>query len=122
MASTRNLNSMNNYKVEQRQERQQKLLKLDQHLPKPRVCILPDAGVPVGMMTGGYNNNALSKNAADVESYLFGIGQTNLVAPRGKTSERRNELKHHAFFQRNSVFIPSPLVIDREQRPMIFRR
>ena len=87
-----------------------------------RDSILPDAGVAVGMMPGGYNTNALSKNAADVESFLFGIGSTNLVAPLAPAEPQTNELKHHAFFQRNAVFMPDPLIIDRHQRPNIFRR
>ena len=30
------------------------------------------------MMTNGYNNSILSKNASDIESALFGIGATQI--------------------------------------------
>ena len=39
---------------------------------------LPCVGINAPMMTNGYNNSILSKNASDIESALFGIGATQI--------------------------------------------
>ena len=49
------------------------------HQAIPDTSRLPTSGINGGVMKGGYNNNVLSNNTADVESSLFGIGLSNLV-------------------------------------------
>ena len=45
----------------------------------PSKTMMPDRGINMPMMLNGYNNNVLSNNASDIESYLYGIGSSNLV-------------------------------------------
>ena len=45
------------------------------------LCI-PDLGINMQGINGGYNNYVLSNNTADIESNLFGINSTNLAKPK----------------------------------------
>ena len=56
------------------------------------------------------------------ESFLFGIGSTNLVKPLELPKPSMNNLKSVPFFENSATIIPDPLIIEREQRPVIFRR
>ena len=76
----------------------------------------PCAGVNMPMMTNGYNNNILSKNASDIESALFGIGSTNLVRSKPLVTPKLNEINQIKFFNTMNTFLPEPLVIERNQR------
>ena len=48
-------------------------------------------------MAGGYTHNVLSNNTADLESYLFGIGTSNLVTPFQKPVSNLNNLDNENF-------------------------
>ena len=79
---------------------------------------LPCAGV----LHGKVPNNVLSKNSTDVESFLLGINSSNLVDP---TPQFNAKLKCHkllSFYPRLQPSLPTPLVIEGCQRPVIFRR
>ena len=78
----------------------------------------PCFGVNMPMMTGGYNNGILSKNASDIESALFGIGSTNLVRAKAPVVAKLNKLPNKKFFTRPESFIPEPLVVEKFQRPI----
>ena len=77
---------------------------------------LPCVGINAPMMTNGYNNSILSKNASDIESALFGIGATNLVKSKAPVTPELNRMPHIAFFNRLPVYLPEPLVIENCQR------
>lgn len=82
---------------------------------------LPCAGINVGHMP----NQTLSHNATDVESGLFGL--SNDFVPDNNPNHSNvvpihNQsiyLKDLAFFERPQVFLPEPLVIEGNQRPII---
>ena len=76
----------------------------------------PCAGVNMPMMTNGYNNNILSNNAADIESALFGIGSTNLVKQKSPVVPELNCMNNVKFFNTMNVFLPEPLVVEKNQR------
>ena len=78
----------------------------------------PCFGVNMPMMTGGYNNGILSKNASDIESALFGIGSTNLVRAKAPVVAKLNKLPNKKFFNKPKSFIPEPLVVEKFQRPI----
>ena len=77
MASTRNKNTPGNYRLEQYSLNQNIDWKLYEHSSCGRATQtnLPGNGI----LTGRMSNNELSNNACDIESYLRGIGSTNLV-------------------------------------------
>tara|TARA_Y100000389_G_C17467334_1_gene526845 strand:+ start:78 stop:446 length:369 start_codon:yes stop_codon:yes gene_type:complete len=122
MASTRNINTSHDYRRAQCEKRHFYQLNLEKRDAKPDVCAFPKAGVLFDKMPGGYNNNTLSNNAADIESFLFGIGSTNLAKPLVLPKPSMNNLKSVPFFENSATIVPNPLVIEREQRPVIFRR
>jgi hypothetical protein len=68
-------------------------------------------------MAGGYTHNILSNNTPDLESYLFGIGTSNLVKPFVKPSNDKNTLDNLPFFNTPGFCMPKPLVVENRQRP-----
>ena len=76
----------------------------------------PCAGINMPIMTNGYNNKILSRNAPDIESVLFGIGSTNLVKPKAAVTPELNRMPHISFFNRLPVYLPEPLVVENCQR------
>ncbi len=88
----------------------------DTKVSKQKDNCLPDLGIINGVMASGYNNNALSNNAADIESELFGIGSTNLVQRKSRVNPDINSREYCKWFERNNVFLPAPLVIEKNQR------
>ena len=77
---------------------------------------IPCAGINMPMMTNGYNNNILSNNASDIESALFGIGSTNLVKSKAPVTPELNTLGQVKFFNTMNVFLPEPLIVEKNQR------
>ena len=122
MASTRNINTPHDYRKAQCEKRHHYQLNLETKDPKPQHCAFPKAGVLFDKMPGGYNNNTLSNNAPDIESFLFGIGSTNLVHTLNLPKPDMNQLDTVSFFEDTKTIVPNPLVIERFQRPVIFRR
>ena len=78
----------------------------------------PCTGINMPMMTNGYNNQILSKNAADIESALFGIGSTNLVKPKAPVKPALKCLPKVTFFNRPANYLPEPLIVPQYQRPI----
>jgi hypothetical protein len=84
----------------------------------PEKSVLPGLGVNSGSMTGAYNRNVLSNNTADLESYLFGIGTSNLVKTFQKPNSRLNQLDNLKFFEKPGFCMPNPMVVENRQRPI----
>ena len=84
MSSTRNRNNMADYQQES---------KSYQHVMDHMT--LPISGEAAtnhfagnGLLMGRMANHSLSKNACEIESQLFGIGSTNLVAPKAHVENK----------------------------------
>lgn len=76
-------------------------------------------GTNVGAMKCGYYHNILSQNASNIESKLFNIRAFDLTKPQPqKFSPSLNKVEEQTFFKKNNVFIPEPLVIEKNQRPV----
>ena len=84
----------------------------------PQVNKLPGLGINAGNMSGGYYDNVLSNNTANIESNLFGIKQIDLTKKQSKFVPSLNKLDCQEFFKTPRVFIPEPLVIQKGQRPI----
>lgn len=114
MASTRNKNTPGNYALEQRQLAQQREY-WTAHGANPSLRLPGDGLLPARMPS-----HHLSDNAVNIESFLFGIGSTNLVEPQ--TTPFHAELKAlpsaHCYERNRRVWIPRPLQIDPNQRPL----
>ena len=70
-----------------------------------------------GLLMGQVPWNKLSDNAPDIESFLFGINSTNLVKPEPPLTPQLREYPAVHLFQKDVVYIPEPLVIQKNQRP-----
>tara|TARA_B100000927_G_scaffold158694_1_gene127827 strand:+ start:181 stop:549 length:369 start_codon:yes stop_codon:yes gene_type:complete len=84
----------------------------------PQVNKLPGLGINAGNMSGGYYDNVLSNNTANIESNLFGIKQIDLTKKQTKFVPSLNKLDCQEFFKTPRVFVPEPLVIQKGQRPI----
>ena len=83
----------------------------------PAKSAFPDLGINVGNMAGAYTHSILSNNTADLESYLFGIGTSNLVKTFHKPAQTLNTLDNLKFFEKPGYAMPNPLVVENRQRP-----
>ena len=112
MASTRNKNTPGNYCMEQ--------WSLDK---SSAFVTYKDSVVPVqsmyagdGLLPGRIGNPVLAKNPEDIESFLFGIGSTNLVSPKSALQPELNDLPSLNIIDRIPLILPEVLVVERNQR------
>lgn len=70
-----------------------------------------------GLLGGQVPWNKLSYNAADTESFLFGINSTNLVNPAPIFVPEIAQLGQTHLFDKSAILMPEPLVIETKQRP-----
>jgi len=115
MASTRNKNTSGNYCLEQRQFMHSFNYT---SYPNSQYGAAYNTKLPGnGLLPGQIPGNKLSYNAADTESFLFGINSTNLVNPAPCFTPEIAKLRSSNIYDKEPVFIPEPLVIEKNQRP-----
>jgi hypothetical protein len=115
MASTRNKNTPGNYCLEQlefKQSEQYTLYANSQYGAAYNTRLPGD-----GLMPAQIPWNKLSYNAADTESFLFGINSTNLVTPAPCFKPEITKLESSNIYKKGPTFIPEPLVVEKNQRP-----
>ena len=118
MASTQLKNTQAYYCIRTKQFDDMHNNKVDTEVGIQKTPCFAGLGMINGMMSSGYNHKILSNNTTDIESQLFGIGSTNLAEIKSKTiNPSINTLKKCQFFNLPKVFIPQPLVIEKDQRP-----
>ena len=115
MASTRNRNTPGNYNLEQREYKQFENYTLypNSQYGAAYNTRLPGNGVNPGQIPW----NQLSNNAVQIESFLFGVGSTNLVTPLAPVIPELKNLGTANFFERSATIIPEPLTVEKNQRP-----
>jgi hypothetical protein len=118
MASTRLNNDPGWYCQNQRGRAQYAAHELWKYKCISNKTAFPCAGINMPMMTNGYNNGILSKNASDIESALFGIGATNLARPKQPVTPELKCIGNVSFFDRPQTYLPEPLIIHNGQRPI----
>jgi hypothetical protein len=116
MASTRNKNTPVNYKLE------------DRHYKTAHTHIMYENGsngsaydtriAGNGLNPGNTPWNKLSTNAADIESFLFGINSTNLVNSAKPLKPELNVLSSADLFEKAPVYMPDNFVHELYQRPL----
>ena len=115
MASTRNINTVGNYNLEQRQFKQSEVYTL---YPNSQYGVAYDTKLPGnGVNPAQIPWNQLSYNAPDIESFLFGINSTNLVNPAGPLRPELKRLQTANFFEKTPTLMPEPLAVEKNQRP-----
>jgi hypothetical protein len=115
MASTRNINTPINYRMQQQEYAQARNYTEYVHSAYGSAANtkLPGNGLNPGQVPW----NQLSYNAADIESFLFGINSTNLVQPQPCLVPELKYLETANFFEKDKVIIPEPLAVEKYQRP-----
>jgi len=115
MSSTRSKNTPGNYCLEEREYAlsQNYTLYANSQYGAAYNTQLPGVGLLPAQIPG----NQLSHNAADIESFLFGINSTNLVNPAPTFTPELKNICSVNIFKRDPTYIPEPLVIQKNQRP-----
>jgi hypothetical protein len=115
MASTRNRNTPGNYCLEQRQYLGSENYTL---YPNSQYGAAYNTRLPGnGLLPAQIPWNKLSYNAADTESFLFGINSTNLVNPAPCFKPEITQLQSTNVFEKGPTLMPEPLVVEKNQRP-----
>lgn len=115
MASTRNKNTIGNYNLEQRQFQNSAGYTLYPNSQYGAAYNTRLAGN--GLLPGQIPWDKLSHNAADTESFLFGINSTNLVNPAPCFTPEISKLGSVHIFDKGPTLMPEPLVVEKYQRP-----
>ena len=116
MASTRNKNTPGNYCLDQKQNVGIETWQLYQNGANGLAydTRLPGNGLNPGQLPW----TTLSYNPADIESFLFGINSTNLVNPAPCFVPEITKLSSANIYENKPVYMPEPLVIEKNQRPL----
>jgi hypothetical protein len=117
MASTRNRNDRGNYKAEEMGREHQRLYLMYKNQGNGQAFTNHYAGD--GLLGGQMGPLALSRNFADIDSYLKGTGSTNLVMPASTIEPQLKELESLAIMDRIPFILPEPLKVDKNQRPLL---
>ena len=117
MASTRNRNDRGNYQSEERGREDQRLYSLFRNQGNGQAFNNHFAGD--GLLGGQMGPLALSRNFADIDSYLKGTGSTNLVSPQPEIRPHLKELEPLSIINRIPLHIPAPLRHIKNQRPLL---
>ena len=117
MASTRNKNTPGNYCLQQRSYANGREYLMYEHASYGSAYDTRTAGN--GLNPGYVPWNKLSNNAPDIESFLFGIGSTNLVKPQEPLKPELKCLKSNNLYKMPDVYIPEPLVVSKTARPFL---
>jgi hypothetical protein len=114
MASTRNRNTPNDYKLEQLQNTNHIENNLYINYGRANNECFPE----IGYTPSKLSRDALANNPVDIESTLRGIGASNMVKPCEPPTPSLRTLPFKQFFDRpNAVVMPYPLVYENNQRP-----
>lgn len=113
MASTRNRNTAINYKLEQLKNMNNESYNLYKHSSYGNAYT---TNLPGNGFGGSYiNAENLSNNSVDIESFLRGIGTTNLVEGPITLTPKLNNLKSVNIYENNEVIMPLPLITNPER-------
>ena len=117
MASTRNKNDRGNYIAEEYGRQSHRLYSMYEHQGNGKASTNNYAGD--GLLMGRMGPSTLSHNYADIDSYLKGIGSTNLVSPMPEIKPSLKELESLSIINRIPLVMPHPLRIIKHQRPLL---
>lgn len=117
MASTRNKNDRGNYRAEEQGRQCQRLYSVYENQGNGKAITHNYAGD--GLLMGRMAPSLLSYNYADIDSFLKGIGSTNLVTPMPETKPELKELESLSIINRIPLVMPDPMRIVKHQRPLL---
>jgi hypothetical protein len=117
MASTRNKNDKGNYMAEEKGRQCQRLYSIYEYQGNGKAFTNNYAGD--GLLVGKMSPCSLSYNYTEIDSYLKGIGSTNLVSPMPEIKPKLKELESLSVINRIPLVMPNPMRIVEYQRPLL---
>lgn len=118
MASTRSLNTPGNYCLEQWSNG--KISTYNTFTPfaiAEKTYLAGD-----GLNPGQIPDTQLAENPKDIESFLFGIGANNMVAPKPPVNPQLKRLQEATFIDRRiPLIMPENLTVQSDQRPFLMK-
>jgi hypothetical protein len=117
MASTRNINDRGNYRAEEQGRKLQRQYSRFENQGNGKAFTNNYSGD--GLLMGQMGPSVLSHNYADIDSYLKGIGSTNLVSPLPQIKPEFKELESLSIIRRIPLVMPDPLRVTKYQRPLL---
>lgn len=119
MASTRNINTITDYRLQTNINRNLQLYNLYEN--SSQGAPFSNNVVPIlGYLPSKMSYDSFSNNAIDIESSLRGIKSTNLVEPTKKVIPDMKRIEFLEWFDRpNAVIMPYPFIHNENQRPVL---
>jgi hypothetical protein len=114
MASTRNKNTRVNYAMELNKSIHMQEYMLHTDYGEKEVTYLPGIGFGGAQMP----STQLSSNPVEIESFLLGIGSSDLTKPTAVLTPELTCLPHIDLFKQRSIVMPDPFYAQADQRPL----
>lgn len=115
MAGTRNKNTPGDYKLEQNNNTG--IITYNTYTHSSYGAPQQKNFAGDGLLMGRITADQLSSNYCDIESQLFGIGSTNMVAPKGEIIPDIRKIQSLSIIDRLPLIVPEPMVVEGNQRP-----
>jgi hypothetical protein len=120
MASTNNKNSLYEYKLQVAGNQYM------DHFTLYKKSVVPDRTLFAGdfIIMPRMGRDVLSTNSCDVESFLFGVGSTNLVNPTAPITPQINHINSLNISNKTPLIMPQANWFQETdiQRPLIYRQ
>jgi hypothetical protein len=116
MAATRNKNTPGNYAAERYASERINRELMYVHAANGQAIQTNYPGD--GLLQGRIAGRDLAKNDCDIESFLFGIGSSNLETPKQHIPPEIIPLQSVSFTRKIPMVVPANLGIEMNQRPM----
>jgi hypothetical protein len=113
MSSTRNLNTIDDYRV-----KKQESIKSNSYMLYDGFARNDNAALFVRGANPSMYGGQLSHNAIDIESTLRGIRSTNLEGPSFKAEPQLKPLPEVEYFKVEPTYIPQSYIHSTTQRPL----
>ena len=113
MSSTRNLNTISDYRV-----KKQESINLNNYMLYEGFSTNNNAALFVRGPNPSIYSGQLSHNAIDIESTLRGIRSTNLEGPSFKAEPELKSLSETEYFKMNPTYMPKPFYHSNTERPL----
>lgn len=117
MASTRNKNTPGNYCMEMKQYENSKEWNLYKYSSHGYAYNSKLPGNGFGNIRLPYD--VMSHNAIETESFLYGIGLTNLVNPINEFTPEPKCLETINLVKKRDIIMPIPHAVSKSQRPFL---
>lgn len=115
MASTRSKNSKLEYKLETMKNKN-----VNEYLDYTYKYHNPQPAYPgFGFTPTKIPNSDITFNNITLESQLFGINANNLVNPQKEQKPQYKSMKTWDLVKKEETILPKPLVIEKNQRPLL---